>query len=150
MLVKDLLSLGPLKLISVKPDTYIREAAQTMARYGIGLLVVLDNAGDVAGVLSERDIIKALGASETIIDYAMVGDLMTEAVVAVTPDDPLVNAVQAMGIHGIRHLVALDDGKPVGVLSIRDVLRVLAKDLIENDSDAERQLTKDLVKTLAA
>lgn len=101
MLVKDLLSLTSLRLITAKPDTYIREGAQRMARFGIGLLLVLDNGGDIAGVLSERDIIKALGMSDTIIDYALVGDLMTESVVTVSPEDSLVDAVQVMGVHNI-------------------------------------------------
>ena len=121
-----------------------------MARFGVGLILVLDNGDDIAGVISERDIIKALGASDTIVDYAMVGDLMTETVVTVSTDDTLVHAVQVMGVHGIRHLIVVDHDKPVGILSIRGVLKVLASDQNEFQDDKDVQLTKDLIKTFAA
>ena len=150
MLVDELISLSPLRLVTAKPNTYIREAAQRMARFGIGLLVVMDETDEIAGVLSERDIVAALGNSSTIVDYALVGDLMTSTVVSVTPEDTLLRAVQVMGSHGIRHVVAMDGNRPVGVLSIRDVLRVLAVELTENDGELDSQLTKELAKAMAA
>ena len=150
MLVGDLLSHSPLRLVTVERDTYIREAAQKMARYGIGLVVVVRNADEVVGVLSERDIIAALGSSDTIVDYALVGDLMSDSVVTISPQDSLVDAVLAMSTHSIRHLVAMENDKPVGVLSIRDVLRVFSRELLENEGDTNGRLTKELVEALAS
>jgi len=97
MLVSDLIDISQTELISAKVDTYVREAAQTMAEFGVGLLVVLDSGGDLVGVISERDIIAAVGTSDTIIDYALVGDLMTDSVVTIPPSDSLIGAIQTMG-----------------------------------------------------
>ena len=150
MLIEDLLSRNPLSLVTATPDTYIREAAQRMARCGIGVLVVVHNAEEVAGVLSERDIIAALGRSNTIIDFARVGDLMTSIVVTISPKDTLINAVKAMGTHGIRHLVVTDNDRPIGVLSIRDILRVIGTDPTGVNTEFSNKLKDEIISALAA
>ncbi len=150
MIVEDLLHYSPLRLISAQPQTTISEAAQKMAKFNIGIVVVIDDDNNVAGVLSERDIVKGLGDTETAIEEAVVGDLMTESVITVSPTDSLVDAVLIMNTHGIRHLLVVQADKPVGVLSIRDVLRVFASQLLEVKCDTDGELKLELVKALAA
>ncbi len=150
MIVEDLLHYSPLRLISTQPQTTISEAAQRMGKFDIGIVVVMDDDDNVAGVLSERDIVKGLGDTETAIEEAVVGDLMTESVITVSPTDSLVDAVLIMNTHGIRHLLVVQADKPVGVLSIRDVLRVFASQLLEVKCDTDGELKLELVKALAA
>ena len=121
MLVEDLLHYSPLRLISAAPESLISDAVERMAQFNIGLVVVMDDDHKIAGVLSERDIVKGLADKETAIDEAIVADLMTKDVVKVSPTDTLVDAVLAMNTHGIRHLLVVQAEKPVGVLSIRDL-----------------------------
>jgi CBS domain-containing protein len=150
MLVKELLDLSPLRLVTASPNLSVSEVASRMARFQIGFVVVMDHDDAIVGVLSERDIVSAYGDEDVNLDDAVVGDLMTESVVTVSPDDSLVDAVLSMNSHGIRHLVAAEGGKPVGVLSIRDLLRVLARQLLESETDGDGQFTMDFVKALAA
>ncbi len=124
--------------ISVTPDKTVREAAKVMANKGIGFLVVVDSSDPrkVVGVLSERDIIRALASNK---EDAKVEELMTKDVVTVKDTDTLYKAAKLMREHRIRHLVVVNgDGIPVGVLSIRDLtyeegaLKALAEE-IENE-----------------
>ncbi len=121
--------------ISVTPDKTVREAAKVMANKGIGFLVVVDSNDPrkVVGVLSERDIIRALASNK---EDAKVEELMTKDVVTVKDTDTLYKAAKLMREHSIRHLVVVnEDGIPVGVLSIRDLtyeegaLKALAEEI---------------------
>ncbi len=121
--------------ISVTPDKTVREAAKVMANKGIGFLVVVDSSDPrrVVGVLSERDIIRALASNK---EDAKVEELMTKDVVTVKDTDTLYKAAKLMREHSIRHLVVVnEDGIPVGVLSIRDLtyeegaLKALAEEI---------------------
>ncbi|MBT5048250.1 MAG: CBS domain-containing protein [Rhodospirillaceae bacterium] len=148
MLVEELLHSSPLRLITAGPQTPVSEAAQRMAQNNIGLVVVMDD-DQVAGVFSERDLVKGFGAAEIVIEEAVVGDLMTKLIITVSPTDSLVDATIAMNANNIRHLVVVQAGRPVGVVSIRDVLRVFAEQLLAVKDDAGGELELDLVKALA-
>ena len=148
MLVEELLHSSPLRLITAGPQTPVSEAAQRMAQNNIGLVVVMDD-DQVAGVFSERDLVKGFGAAEIVIEEAVVGDLMTKLIITVSPTDSLVDATIAMNADNIRHLVVVQAGRPVGVVSIRDVLRVFAEQLLAVKDDAGGELELDLVKALA-
>ena len=150
MLVEDLLHHNPLRLISAAPEDSASAAAQRMAHYNIGFVVVIDDNNNIAGVLSERDIIKGLAMNEANIENIVVADLMTTAVISVAPTDDLVEAVRIMNSHGIRHLLVVQAAKPVGVLSVRDLLRVVAQQFAEPDKVDNSEIDADLAKALAA
>ena len=149
MKIEDLLHCSPLRLITTEPQTTINEVAERMAHYNVGLIVVMDENDRVAGVLSERDIVRGLGSPGTGIENVLVADLMTKSVISVSPTDTLVDAVVAMNTHGIRHLIVMQANKPVGVISIRDVLRVFASQLLGIETKDTDHLKMDLVKALA-
>lgn len=150
MLIRDLITASPTELITILPDTYVREAAQLLSKNRIGLLLVLDESGGLAGVLSERDIVGAMSDSFTSIDHLAVSELMTRSVVSVTPQDSLVDAVSAMNQHGIRHLVAIEENRPVGIISIRDVLRAFAEEVMKSGGATDTQANREFVSALAA
>ncbi len=106
----------------VHPSLTLRRAAEVLAADGIGLLVVENVEGDLAGVVSERDLVAAIAAGgDPGVDR--VGDLMSDDVVCVDLDDDLATSVSRMVAAEVRHLVALDDsGTVAGVVSARDVL----------------------------
>jgi len=150
MLVKELLHLSPLRLVTARPDNSIREAARRMAQYRVGLIVVMDDDDRFVGVLSERDIVTGLGDPDRSIEDIVVGDMMTESVVTISPDASLVDAALVMNTHGIRHLVAVEGDSPVGVLSIRDVLRIFARQVLNSDGETDGQIKMDFARALAA
>jgi CBS domain-containing protein len=150
MNVEDLLHHSPLRLICSQPESPISEAAQRMAKFNVGLVVVIDDDNRVAGVLSERDIVKGLGDAETDLEETVVGDLMTKSIITISPTDSFVEAVLTMNRHNIRHLVVVQANKPVGVLSIRDLFGVFAKELSDAKSDTVGALKMDSVEPLTS
>lgn len=150
MLITDLIQSSPSTLITVRPDTNVREAAQLLSKNHIGLLLVLGDSDELTGVISERDIIGAMGSSDTNIDHVSVDELMTDSVITVSSQDSLVNAVTAMNQHGIRHLVVMEDDIPAGVISILDVLRAFAEDVMKNGGVTDNQANRAFISALAA
>lgn len=106
----------------------LHRAAEAMAEDGIGLLVVENADGDLAGVVSERDLVGAV-ANGMDLDAERVGDLMADEVLTVELDDDVAQAARRMVDADVRHLVVVDDRhRPIGVVSARDVMRTAVGD----------------------
>ena len=109
-------------VLTVGPGHTLREAAQRMTEKGVGAAVVLDEALPGPGVVSERDILNSVGRGEDP-DAERVADHMTDTVISAAPGWSLERAAVEMARRHIRHLVVVDGGKLVGVLSMRDIVR---------------------------
>ena len=120
MLVRD--AMTP-TVVTVGPTHTLRQVAQSMAARRVGAAVVLDPDADGPGILTERDMLKAVADGQDPDSEPAAEHLTREAVVA-APDWPLLQAAQAMLAGGFRHLVVCEGDEVVGVLSVRDVLRV--------------------------
>lgn len=114
-------------VLSVGPGHTLREAARRMTEKAVGAAVVLDEELPGPGMVSERDILNSLGRGEDP-DVERVGDHMTESLIAAAPDWSLERAAVEMARRHIRHLVVVDQGELVGVLSMRDIVRVWTSD----------------------
>jgi CBS domain-containing protein len=110
-------------VLTVGPDHTLREAAAMMAEKGTGAALVTDDETPVPHILTERDILLSLGAGEDP-DAERVAGHMSEGVIAASPDWSLERAAAEMSRRGIRHLVVYDGADLVGVLSMRDIVRV--------------------------
>ena len=110
-------------VLTVGPSHTLREAAQRMTDKGVGAAVVIDEAAPGPRVVSERDILNSLGNGEDP-DTERVADHMSDTVISAAPDWSLERAAAEMSRRHIRHLVVVDGGELVGVLSIRDIVRV--------------------------
>ncbi len=110
-------------VLTVGPTHTLREAAAMMAEKQIGAALVSDDETPVARILSERDILLSVGGGEDP-DAERVGDHMSDSVIAASPDWSLERAAAEMSRRGIRHLVVYDGPELVGVLSMRDIVRV--------------------------
>ncbi|MFJ5797207.1 CBS domain-containing protein [Streptomyces decoyicus] len=119
MHVKDAMSTV---VLTIGPAHTLRQAAQLMAARRIGAAVVLDNDNSGIGILTERDILNSLGAGENP-DRETAQTHTTSDVVFAAPDWTLDDAADAMVRGGFRHLIVLDDQEPVGVVSVRDIIR---------------------------
>jgi|GEM_PF-7872 len=106
-------------LISARAATSIREVAKLMAENNVGLVVITEDH-TLKGVVSESDIIKALLNGVDL--NAPVEKIMTSNVITVAPDATLAQAAMLMAENNIRHLVVAEGIKPVGVLSLRDIV----------------------------
>ncbi|MFE9255489.1 cyclic nucleotide-binding/CBS domain-containing protein [Streptomyces sp. NPDC006879] len=119
MLVRDAMST---LILTLGPAHTIRQAAQLMSGRRVGAAVVLDPEHSGIAILTERDILDSIGAGHNP-DLETVGAHMTNDVVFAAPMCTLEEAARAMTKGGFRHLVVLDDGGPVGIVSVRDIVR---------------------------
>jgi CBS domain-containing protein len=120
MQVRDAMSKA---VLVVGPEHTIRQVAAQMSSRRIGSAVVHDPDSEGIGILTERDILYAIGRGLDP-DAERAGDHLTWDVVYAGPDWTLEDAAAAMVRGGFRHLVVIDDGEVLGVISVRDVLRV--------------------------
>src|SRR5438067_11325162 len=109
-------------VLTIGPAHTLRQAAKLMSTRKVGAAVVLDPDADGPGILTERDMLKAIAEGQDPETEPAAEHLTREAVVA-APDWPLLQAAQAMLTGGFRHLVVCEGDDVVGVLSVRDVLR---------------------------
>ncbi|MDR7279938.1 signal-transduction protein with cAMP-binding, CBS, and nucleotidyltransferase domain [Catenuloplanes atrovinosus] len=115
------------EVLTVGPDHTLRQAARMMADRGAGSAVVLDPDAEGVGIMTERDLLKAIGAGLDP-DTERTGAHLTWDVVYASPGWTLEEAALAMARGGFRHLVVLDDGEVLGVISVRDIMRVWARE----------------------
>jgi CBS domain-containing protein len=119
--------LHPKKPITVRPNATVRETIELMLDRDIGALLVVDNGGRLLGIFSERDLLtKVAGLHEPYADLP-VRQFMTPNPETVTATDTLAFALHKMDVGGYRHLPVLKEGFPVGVLSVRDMLRHITR-----------------------
>jgi CBS domain-containing protein len=109
-------------VLTVGPSHTLREASKAMVARKVGAAVVTDPDGQGAGIVTERDVLRAL-ADGSDPDLETVGTHLTSEIVYAAPTWTLEQAAEAMMRGGFRHLVVLDEGEVVGILSVRDIVR---------------------------
>ncbi len=114
-------------VLTVGPGHTLREVARLMSGRKVGAAVVMDPDGPGPGIITERDILLSLGCGQDS-DQELVGDHLTRDVVYAAPDWSLEEAAAAMVRGGFRHLIVLDGGETVGILSVRDIVRCWTED----------------------
>jgi len=114
-------------VLTLGPGHTLRDAARMMSEKGVGAAVVLDEEAPGPRIISERDVLVSLGAGEDP-DTELVGAHMSGNVITATPEWSLERAATEMAQRKIRHLVIVEGGDLVGVLSMRDIMRVWTSD----------------------
>lgn len=125
-------------VLRVGPGLTLREAASRMAERGIGAAIVEDEEWPVPSVITERDLLVAVG-SGLDPDSELVRDHMSEKVITASPDWSMERAAAEMSRRGIRHLVVCSDGDLIGVLSMRDIMRAWTSDGATSDGPPGEQ-----------
>lgn len=120
-------------LLTVDPQATLRRAAKVMTERGVGCAVVIENE-KVAGIVTERDILRAIAADQNM-DDTKVSDIMTRHVVSGAPGWDIVRAAKAMTEGGFRHLLVMEMDDPVGIVSLRDLLDSMSEAVQANSSN---------------
>jgi CBS domain-containing protein len=110
-------------VVTIHPDATIERAVAVLRLRGIGALVVSDDGEKVAGILSERDIVEALGRYGSELFSVSVSEIMTCPVVACEPDDSVAELMAEMTNRRIRHFPVMEGGRLVGIVSIGDLVK---------------------------
>lgn len=123
MRVTELLKAKGSDVVTIAPQASLRDAVRVLGEYGIGALVVSDDGAHIAGIISERDIVRALaGVGGDALDV-QVEQLMTHEVSTCRKDDTLEDVARRMTDGRFRHLPVERDGELHGIISIGDVVK---------------------------
>ncbi|MFN2589057.1 MAG: cyclic nucleotide-binding/CBS domain-containing protein [Actinomycetota bacterium] len=112
-------------LVTVGPTSTLRRAAKVMTDRSVGCAVVVENER-VAGIVTERDVLRAI-AEDGDMDEMTVDAVMTRDVISGAPGWELLKAVKTMNDGGFRHLLVMEMGDPVGIVSLRDLMSAMTE-----------------------
>jgi CBS domain-containing protein len=110
-------------VLTITPGRSMREAAKFMTDHNVGAVVIIDPEEPGPGIITERDVVRSLGAGENP-DSEIVRDHLTSRATFADGDWDLEKAADAMAKGGFRHLVVIDDGELAGIISMRDLIQV--------------------------
>ena len=122
MLIKDVIRNR--EPYSAKATATVQEAAEFMAARNIGAVCVLDDSGKLVGVFSERDVLNRIVVPGRDPNQVSVGEVTSELRAVIRCDETPHQALERMELNNTRHLPVVDGKRWVGMLSIRDLLRV--------------------------
>jgi CBS domain-containing protein len=136
--VQTLLALKGATVYKIEPTASIARAAKALSDHDIGALVVTDVEGAIVGIVSERDIVRVLSAYGSAALDTLVAEVMTRRVKTCSRRDKVGDIMQRMTEDKLRHLPVVEDGRIVGIVSIRDVVRRQLEEM-EQDLNALRE-----------
>ncbi len=110
-------------VVTAQPDRTLGEVVELLASHGIGAVVIADPPGSLIGILSERDIVRAIAARGAAALGDAASQHMTSKVVTTTEEESVLETVEKMNFGRFRHLPVIKDGKLAGILSIGDVVK---------------------------
>ena len=142
MQVKDILSKKGREVTTIAQAALVADGVRLLRERGVGALVVTDPSGSLAGIISERDVVRVLGEhGATALDMS-VADVMSTAVTTCVEATTIDTLMSLMTERRIRHVPVMDDGTLVGMISIGDVVKWRVDEL-ENDK-------RDLIEYVTA
>jgi CBS domain-containing protein len=110
-------------VVTIHPDATIERAIGVLRQRSIGALVVSDDGENVVGILSERDIVEALGRYGSELLAVSVAEVMTCPVVTCEPEDSVAELMAEMTTRRIRHFPVVEGGRLIGIVSIGDLVK---------------------------
>jgi CBS domain-containing protein len=123
--VRDLLKQKGNEIVSVRPDDTVLTALKVMADHNVGAVMVMDDKGQLVGVLSERDYARKVVLHGHSSRDTAAAAIMTREVLCIGPDKRVEEAMAVMTVNRIRHLPVIEAGRLAGVVSIGDVGRAI-------------------------
>lgn len=123
--IQDVLDRKGEKVVTIGPDRTIADAIARLVEHGIGALLVRDEEEAIAGILTERDILRFVHAHPGDAGTAKVSEHMTRDLVYGVPEDDLDYAMSVMTNRRFRHMPVMVDGELAGIVSIGDIVKAL-------------------------
>lgn len=126
------------KVITAYPDATVAQIVSTLSRERVGVVVICEKDGGLAGIVSERDVVRGLAERGQTLLSGPVAGLMTTDVSTCSPNDKLDEIMATMTAQRIRHIPVMESETLCGIISIGDVVKHRL-DEIESEADALRQ-----------
>ena len=123
MTVNTILNLKGGDVITVSTSTPILEVTKTLAKFGIGSIVVTNEDGTLAGIVSERDVVRAIAHMGVDVTNESVSEIMTENIITCDRNDSVGKIMGIMTSKRFRHMPVVEEGKLKGIISIGDVVQ---------------------------
>jgi CBS domain-containing protein len=124
-------------IITIEPTADLAAASKLLAKHRIGAVVILGAGDRLAGILSERDIVRALADEGSAGLGLPIGQVMTRNVATCSEDDSVASIMERMTAGKFRHMPVVSNGRLAGLISIGDVVKHRVEE-IENESEAMR------------
>lgn len=128
MTLSEVLKSKSNELVSVRPSVTVLAATRVMIEHGVGSLLVESDGGQLVGIATERDILRFCAQRSGDIEQTPIKEVMTGDLIVATPDCDRQDAMAMMTEHRFRHLPVIQDGKPIGIISIGDLVKAELKD----------------------
>lgn len=129
------------KVYTAREDAPLMDVIHELAEHKIGVLVVTNPAGEITGMVSERDVVREM-AKNGLRPGATASEIMTRKVCKCAPDDTEGEVMERMGKAAVRHLPVEHHGKLVGLISARDILRLRIEKLDALMQDVMREVAQ--------
>ncbi len=142
MIVNQILSLKGREVVTIGPDCTVSEAARILSERRIGALLIRDGGQAVSGIVSERDIVRAVADRGAGALEEPVSRFMTAKVVTCTGETSINNLMELMTQQKFRHVPVVEGGSLVGIISIGDVVKVRVEEI-----EAEAQAIREYIAT---
>jgi len=142
MRINDVLRVKGAEVVTVTPDTTVRQLLQVLAEHKIGAVVVSVDGTSVDGIVSERDVVRAFAQRGAAVMSEPVTEIYTAEVRTVAPDTSLDDVMRLMTEHRMRHAPVVVDGALGGLVSIGDVVKNRMDEL-----ETERTALSDYIST---
>ena len=138
MNVKTILAAKGGDIYTIEPTANLAAAAKLLSTHKIGVVIIRGAGGRLSGILSERDIVRAVSEHGADALTVPVGQVMTRNVTTCGEDDSIADIMERMTTGKFRHVPVLKNGKLIGLISIGDVVKQRVEE-IERDADAMRE-----------
>ena len=138
MNVAAILKLKGRSVVTTTKDKSLLDIAKLLTQHGIGCIVIEGDNGKVAGIVSERDLMRAIGQSGAKVLKEPVSVYMTKTVVTAREADTIDRLMSEMTVHRFRHMPVVERGRLIGVVSIGDLVKMHVGDA-ESEAAAMRQ-----------
>jgi CBS domain-containing protein len=142
MTVRTILDTKGHQVESIQPGAKLSAAVKILGEKKIGAVLVLNIAGSIEGILSERDIVRVLGERGAAVLDEPVSNVMTRKVVSCRQSDTVSAIMEMMTLGKFRHLPVVEDGKVVGLISIGDIVKWRVQEY-----EREQEALRDYIKT---
>lgn len=140
--IADLLRHKGTEVVTAVPELSVSGLLEDLSRHNIGAMVVVDEAGRLVGIVSERDVVRRLNERGAEVLHAPIAEIMTTQVVTCEPGEAVNNLAAIMTERRIRHMPVVENGRLVGLVSIGDVVRSRIEQLESQSEQLESYIAR--------